>query len=85
MSDESRQLVLDYKSVFSGPAGQRVLADLKRRCLFDRQTFDPGNQYMTAFNEGARYVAMYIDAQVNVDLSEEPQQDAISQKESTDA
>jgi len=50
----------DYKLAFGSESGHRVLEDLSRFCLENRQTFDPNNMYMAAFNEGARSVILKI-------------------------
>lgn len=49
-----------YFAVFENTDhGQRILAELKG-LFFDRASFDPSNQYMTAYNEGQRAVIEFI-------------------------
>jgi hypothetical protein len=80
---------MDYKHTFASPEGRRVLDDLKARgkvevgLLPTVGTIDTQRLIYDAAREG---LVQYILAQVDMDLSIEPQQDAIStdDKESTD-
>lgn len=55
-----------YAEVFKTPLGQKVLKDIFKICKIDRQTFSPGEPDVTAFNEGQRFVALYIARQCNM-------------------
>jgi hypothetical protein len=49
-----------YKNTFiSSKDGREILEELTG-LFFDRLSFDPQNQYQTAFNEGQRSVIEYI-------------------------
>ena len=52
----------DYRSVFSGEQGRRVLADLYKYAGLMAQSHVPGDPLDTAFREGARRVALRIAA-----------------------
>ena len=56
-----------YKRVFSGPDGQAVLADLKKRCFVDRTTFHE-NHGRKGFQEGRRSIFVHIQNMVEKDL-----------------
>lgn len=66
----------DYQALFSGPTGQRVLADLFKRCRVGnvsvacRADSGGGDPCMTFYNEGRREVALYIQSQLNMDDDE---------------
>lgn len=49
-----------YKTVFKGPAGRTVLADLRRFCGATRLSFQPGDPQATALREGRREVWLRI-------------------------
>lgn len=52
-----------YRQTFSGPFGERVLADLKHFCYVDRPTLDPANPdpILTAHKEGRRETWLRIN------------------------
>ena len=50
-----------YFLTFTSDTGQRVLADLIRS-IGDRPSYDRGDPYHTAYNEGARSVVLKIRA-----------------------
>lgn len=53
----------DYKAVFTTPAGQRVLDDLKVRGFYDQPTFHADSRVHAA-NEGMRMLLLHILQQV---------------------
>jgi len=57
---EIKQLKAAYKFVFETDDGQRVLADLRRRCHAHTSTFS-GNPNETYFFEGQRQVVLFIE------------------------
>ena len=80
-----------YQTVFSGPVGQMVLADIMTRAGMVGTSFVAGDPHATAFNEGKRRLALEIIERLNVSpdsvlrmlregetagLFEEPQQEA---------
>lgn len=58
--DKAKQLIRDFQGAFDAPEGKRVLENLSKECLETVSTFVLGNQHGTAFNEGKRYVILYI-------------------------
>ena len=60
--------VADYKRVFQSPTGKKVLEDLKRRCYFDKTTFEKGDTHHSAFKEGKRYVLLQILNMIDMDI-----------------
>ena len=54
-----KKLTMDYVTVFGSPQGQRVEEDLRIRCGADKTSFDV-DPYVTAYNEGRRYVWLQI-------------------------
>lgn len=50
----------DYRMIFGGEQGKRVLADLMRRHFVLRSTQIAGDSHETAFNEGRRAVVLDI-------------------------
>ena len=49
-----------YKDTFSTDSGKIVLADLYKLCKTDNLSYVENSPDKTAFNEGAKYVALYI-------------------------
>ena len=62
---ELKQLQIDYKTVFQSEAGERVLADLKKRCSFYTTTHIKGDSHESAFLEGTRSVVLFINNMLN--------------------
>jgi len=60
--------ISDYQFVFSSPEGQRVIYDLYRNCGWWVTSFVRGEPDATSFREGARSVALYINAKLKLDL-----------------
>lgn len=50
----------DYQTVFSTPAGKRVLADLIRTAGVNRSSFTAGQPDTVAYNEGKRAIVLRI-------------------------
>jgi hypothetical protein len=59
-----KRLTSDYATVFTSPQGERVEDDLRIRCGADKTSFDV-DPYVTAFNEGRRYVWLQIQSRKN--------------------
>ena len=55
-----------YRLVFAGAAGAAVRDDLFRLGHIGRPTYVPGDPTATAFNEGKRFMALYIAALLNL-------------------
>lgn len=64
---DKNQLISDYKAVFGGSEGQRVLDDIKYICGQDRSSVDESNldPNKVMFNEGKRVVYLRIMSFVN--------------------
>lgn len=56
----------DYRAVFETPQGRRVLADLRRFCLYDA-TVEGHTADRTHVNIGQRNVFLHIQRVLNVD------------------
>lgn len=54
------QVVKKYKSVFGSEDGKRVLWDIMKSSQFMGDGFVAGDPYATAYNSGARSVALRI-------------------------
>ena len=66
MNDKDlKQLTIDYKQTFGSESGQRVLADLKKRCSFDTTTHIKGDSHESAYLEGARSAVLFINNMLN--------------------
>lgn len=74
--DEQKQLIIDYKQLFSSEKGLRVLEDLKKKCLANEMSYVPNSPDGTAFNEGMRNVWLHISRVMNIDLNEKKQEKA---------
>ena len=68
---ELKQLRAAYKLVFETPDGQRVLADLRRRCHVHTSTFSPTADEIFV-NEGQRQVVLYIEDMLVTDARKLP-------------
>ena len=54
LSEKEKKRLADYRTIFEGPQGERVLADLcHRHGIFD-PCHVPGDPYSTAYNDGRR-------------------------------
>ena len=60
-----KQLVLDYKQTFVSESGERVLAELKKRCSFETTTHVKGDSHESAYLEGARSTVLFINNMLN--------------------
>lgn len=65
-----RVLMQKYKNVFSTPEGKEVLLDILKACGFHKLSYDENASHQTAFNEGARSVALRLVHTLNVDLQQ---------------
>ena len=66
MNDKDlKQLTIDYKQTFGSESGQRVLADLNKRCSFDPTTHIKGDSHESANLEGARSAVLFINNMLN--------------------
>ncbi len=68
-----KQLIKDYLNAFTTPGGQRVLADLSRRCYEFKSTFVDHNPTGTAYKNGARDVILDIRATLISDPNKDEQ------------
>ena len=78
--DKAKQLIRDFQGAFDTPEGKRVLEYLSEECFENKNTFVLNNQYGTAFNEGKRYVILYIRAILAKDPNIERQTETIKEK-----
>jgi hypothetical protein len=67
---ERKQLVLDYKSIFGGEKGQRVLADLERLFGFNKPSGTMGAQHGDVMlREGMKMPIYHIRSRLNMTFS----------------
>ena len=66
--EERKQLILDYKSVFSGEAGKRVLNNLRVLCFMNKTTFHK-DERMHVVQEGMRAVGLHIENSLSFDIT----------------
>jgi hypothetical protein len=64
-----REIQADYQKVFGGEEGQRVLADLKRRCGADTDIFNKDALTM-ACNAGELRLWLHIKTMLESDVEE---------------
>ena len=60
-----KQLVINYKQVFTSESGEKVLEDLKKRCSYHTTTHIKGDSHESAYLEGARSVVLFINNMLN--------------------
>ena len=60
-----KQLVINYKQVFTSESGEKVLEDLKKRCSYHTTTHIKGDSHESAYLEGARSVVLFIKNMLN--------------------
>ena len=60
-----KQLVINYKQVFTSESGEKVLEDLKKRCSYHTTTHIKGDSHESAYLEGARSVVLFISNMLN--------------------
>lgn len=73
MRKEEEQIVLDFKEVFAGDNGKRVLERLSKLCNENKPTYVDQNPTGTAYREGQRSVILHIRAMLNKDVKESKQ------------
>ncbi len=79
--DTVKQLIRDFQGTFGTSEGKSVLENLSGECFENRNTFLSNNQHGTAFNEGKRYVILYIRGILAKDPHIERQTETIKEKE----
>ena len=68
LSEKEKQRLADYRTIFKGPQGERVLADLcHRHGIFD-PCHVPSDPYSTAYNDGRRSVVVDLLRYLGTDL-----------------
>ena len=68
LSEKEKKRLADYRTIFKGPQGERVLADLcHRHGIFD-PCHVPGDPYSTAYNDGRRSVVVDLLRYLGTDL-----------------
>ena len=68
LSEKEKKRLADYRTIFEGPQGERVLADLcHRHGIFDPWHV-PGDPYSTAYNDGRRSVVVDLLRYLGTDL-----------------
>lgn len=65
---EKKLLVGSYQRVFKSKDGERVLADLKKRCFVNKTSLSPGQPDVTGFNEGRRSIFVRIEEMIETDV-----------------
>ena len=60
----------DFKETFGTPEGQRTLGHILNKSGYFESSYVDGNAGGTAFNEGQRFVAMYILKMMKMDPEE---------------
>lgn len=78
--DKAKQLIRDFQGTFGTPEGKRVLDELSKECFEGRNTFVLNNPDGTAFNEGKRYVILYIRDMLTKDPNVVRQTETIKEK-----
>ena len=79
--DKAKQLIRDCQGTFDTPEGKRFLTELSHECFEGRNTFVSNNQHGTAFNEGKRYVILYIRDILTKDPNAVRQTETIKEKD----
>ena len=77
MRKEEEQLVRDFKEVFGGDNGERVLERLSKLCNEHRPTFVDQNPTGTAYKEGQRSIILHVRSMLNKDIKETKQKVAV--------
>jgi len=72
MTDEQRQVVIDYQTVFDSEFGRRVYEDLKKWSGYNDRIVPNGE--MTGFELGRRDMFMHIKDKMDADLNEKVQE-----------
>ena len=68
LTEKEKKRLADYRTIFEGPQGQRVLADLcHRHGIFD-PCHVPGDSHSTAYNDGRRSVVIDLLRYLGTDL-----------------
>ena len=68
LTEKEKKRLADYRTIFEGPQGERVLADLcHRHGIFD-PCHVPGDSYSTAYNDGRRSVVVDLLRYLGTDL-----------------
>ena len=60
-----KDLIKQYKTIFSSDDGKMVMDDLEKRCFYNVTTFSKGDTNETAFFEGQRNVLVFIKSMIN--------------------
>lgn len=68
LSEKEKKRLADYRTIFEGPQGERVLSDLcHRHGIFD-PCHVPGDSHSTAYNDGRRSVIIDLLRYLGTDL-----------------
>ena len=68
ITEKEKKRLADYRTIFEGPQGERVLTDLcHRHGIFD-PCHVPGDPYSTAYNDGRRSVVVDLLRYLGTDL-----------------
>lgn len=81
MTDEEKQLVIDYQTVFDSEYGRRVYANLMKWSGFNDRIIPQGVPDITAFELGRRDMFLHIKDKIETNLDEERQEMAESEAE----
>lgn len=81
MDAVTKQLILDYQTVFGSEYGERVLADLSKWSGYEDRIIPQGIPDITAFDLGRRDMFLHIKDKIDADLDKEVQETAESEVE----
>ncbi len=70
LNEKEKKRLADYRTIFKGPQGERVLADLCHRHGIFAPCHVPGDAYSTAYNDGRRSVVIDLLRYLNTDLEQ---------------
>lgn len=82
MTDEEKNLIIDYRNTFESPQGERVLKDLRKIFNFDVSVQPLGidghiDSYKVVRNEGCRSVIIHILRKIEKDFDDKKQEEAV--------
>lgn len=81
MTDEQKQLVIDYQTVFDTEFGKRVYEDLTKWSGYNDRIIPQGVPDMTAFELGRRDMFLHIKDKLDANPDDEVQTESESEAE----
>jgi len=76
MTDEQKQIIIDYQTVFDSDGGRRVLENLRKWSGFDNRIIPQGVPEVTAFALGRRDMFLHIIDKIEADPNKDRQTEA---------